>query len=131
MIGVEEETLPHKKTIINVEDISEERRLCYVGITRAQEKLYMTYCKNRKIYGKETPRNKSRFLFDLGKNDLFIEQDRTTFGHLTTEEAEEYKKSFLDYLLSQVNKTNKMYPGLPDDVLAAVKQVQKMLRNHD
>ena len=43
MIGVEEETLPHKKTITQGEDISEERRLCYVGITRAQEKLIMTY----------------------------------------------------------------------------------------
>lgn len=103
MIGVEEETLPHKKTIINGEDISEERRLCYVGITRAQEKLFMTYCKNRKLYGKETPRNRSRFLLDLGKSDLFIEQDRTTFGHLTTEEAEEYKKSFFSNLFDSLD----------------------------
>jgi DNA helicase-2/ATP-dependent DNA helicase PcrA len=104
MIGIEEETLPHKKTIIQGEDISEERRLCYVGITRAQEKLYMTYCKNRKIYGKETPRFKSRFLMDLKSSNLYLEQDRTTFGHLTEEEAKDYKKSFFSNLFESLDK---------------------------
>lgn len=103
MVGVEEETLPHKKTISQGEDISEERRLCYVGITRAQEKLIMTYCKQRKIYGKETPRHKSRFLFNLEKENMYIEQDRTTFGHLTEEEATDYKKSFFSNLLDSLD----------------------------
>lgn len=103
MIGVEEETLPHKKTISQGEDISEERRLCYVGITRAQEKLIMTYCKNRKIYGKETPRHPSRFLNDVRAFNLFIEQDRTQFGHLTKEEAESYKKNFFASLLANLD----------------------------
>lgn len=103
MIGVEEETLPHKKTISQGEDISEERRLCYVGITRAQEKLIMTYCKNRKIYGKETPRHPSRFLNDVRDSHLFIEQDRTQFGHLTKEEAESYKKNFFANLLANLD----------------------------
>lgn len=104
LVGVEEETLPHKKTITQGEDISEERRLCYVGITRAQEKLYMTYCKNRKIYGKETPRFKSRFLHDLKEANLYVEQDRTTFGHMTEEEATDYKKSFFSNLFDSLDK---------------------------
>lgn len=104
LVGIEEETLPHKKTIVQGEDISEERRLCYVGITRAQEKLYMTYCKNRKIYGKETPRFKSRFLNDLKNSNLFLEQDRTTFGHLTEEEATEYKKNFFSNLFDSIGE---------------------------
>lgn len=103
MVGVEEETLPHKKTITQGEDISEERRLCYVGITRAQEKLVMTYCKNRKIYGKDTPRAPSRFLNDLKGQNLFIEQDRTQFGHLSKEEAEVYKKNFFANLLANLD----------------------------
>lgn len=103
MVGVEEETLPHKKTISQGEDISEERRLCYVGITRAQEKLVMTYCKNRKIYGKETPRFPSRFLNDVKDLNLFVEQDRTQFGHLTKEEAETYKKNFFANLLANLD----------------------------
>ena len=92
LLGVEEETLPHKKSI-QENGISEELRLAYVGITRAKEELIMTYCKERKIYGKNIVRHKSRFLLDLPENS-FIEQDRTTFGHLTPEQAEDYKKDF-------------------------------------
>ena len=104
MVGIEEETLPHKKTIAQGEDISEERRLCYVGITRAQERLVMTYCKQRKLFGKDMPRFKSRFLNDLSDKNLFIEQDRTTFGHLTEEEATDYKKSFFSNLLGSLDE---------------------------
>jgi len=104
MVGIEEETLPHKKTISQGEDISEERRLCYVGITRAQERLVMTYCKQRKIFGKEAPRFKSRFINDLVGKNLFVEQDRTTFGHLTEEEATDYKKNFFSNLLGSLDE---------------------------
>ncbi len=104
LVGIEEETLPHKKTITMGEDISEERRLCYVGITRAQETLIMTYCKQRKIYGKDLPRSKSRFLNDLIDKNLFIEQDRTTFGHMSEEEAKDYKKSFFSNLLGSLGE---------------------------
>lgn len=99
LAGMEEESLPHKRTIAEGGDISEERRLCYVGITRAQEKIVMTYCKQRKIYGKETPRHKSRFVLDLEKEGFLVEQDRTTFGHLTKDEEKEYKKNFFAGLI--------------------------------
>ncbi|MEK6624142.1 MAG: UvrD-helicase domain-containing protein, partial [Bdellovibrionota bacterium] len=85
-VGAEEDLLPHKKTITEGTDLSEELRLCYVGITRARQKLILTYCKERTIYGKKIPRHKSRFL-EVLKPGLFIEQDRTTFGHLSPEEA--------------------------------------------
>ncbi len=107
MVGVEEESLPHKNTIKNGEDISEERRLCYVGITRAQENLIMTYCKERKIYGKETPRFVSRFINELDKEGFCVHQDRTTFGHMSEEEADDYKKGFFANLID----------GLDDDSL--------------
>ena len=102
LVGVEEETLPHKKSIAEGANLNEELRLCYVGMTRAKEELIMTYCKERKIYGKNIPRHKSRFLFELPK-DSFIEQDRTTFGHLTPEQAEDYKKSFFENLMSELD----------------------------
>jgi ATP-dependent DNA helicase Rep/DNA helicase-2/ATP-dependent DNA helicase PcrA len=93
LVGMEEESLPHKNVIKLGEDISEERRLCYVGITRAQQKLIMTYCKERKIYGKNLVRHKSRFLEEIDKEELFVHQDRTNFGHLASEEEiEQYKK---------------------------------------
>lgn len=99
--GMEEESLPHKRTIQENGDIGEERRLCYVGITRAEEKLIMTYCKQRKIYGTDTPRHKSRFLNEV--KDFYIEQDRSTFGHLTPDQAEEYKKDFFADLLASLD----------------------------
>jgi superfamily I DNA/RNA helicase len=103
LVGMEEELLPHKRTISLGEDISEERRLCYVGITRAQEELIMTYCKERMIYGKKMPRHKSRFLIgDEGKT-LCEEYDRTTFGHLSEDEAQEYKKSFFSNLFDSLD----------------------------
>jgi len=91
LIGMEEEILPHKRTISEGEDISEERRLAYVGVTRAREKLYMTFCKERKIYGRIVPRHPSRFLNEM--DPLYTNQDRTTFGHLSEEEKEEHIKS--------------------------------------
>ena len=102
LVGVEEETLPHKKSIAEGANLNEELRLCYVGMTRAKEELIMTYCKERKLYGKNIPRHKSRFLFELPK-DSYIEQDRTTFGHLTPEQAREYKKSFFENLMSELD----------------------------
>lgn len=101
-VGLEEEILPHKRTISQGEDISEERRLCYVGITRARNELYMTYCKERKIFGKDIPRHKSRFINDVS-NALYIEQDRTTFGHLSEDQVDKYKKDFFSGLIDSLN----------------------------
>ncbi|MFO0003406.1 MAG: 3'-5' exonuclease, partial [bacterium] len=62
LVGMEEELLPHKKTIAENSDINEERRLCYVGITRARKRLVMTHAKQRKLYGRDIPRHPSRFV---------------------------------------------------------------------
>ena len=72
LVGMEEELLPHKKTITMGEDISEERRLAYVGVTRAQEELIMTFCKERKIYGKNVARHRSRFINELEKKKISL-----------------------------------------------------------
>lgn len=104
LVGMEEELLPHKKTVKQGDDISEERRLCYVGITRAQKKLYMTYCKQRKLYGNLTPRHPSRFIHELEKENLLVVQDRTSFGHMSPDEAENYKKDFFQGLMSLLDE---------------------------
>ncbi len=101
LVGMEEETLPHKKSIIEGNDINEELRLCYVGVTRARKKLFMTYCKERQFYGKKVTRFKSRFITEIDKT-LYIEQDRTTFGHLSPEEAKTYKRQFFSNLMNKL-----------------------------
>ena len=75
MIGLEEELLPHARTLQpqatdvldadHAMDISEERRLCYVGITRAQRKLYLTRACTRVTRGRTVPRTPSRFLLEI------------------------------------------------------------------
>lgn len=101
MPGFEEEILPHKKTIVQGDDISEERRLCYVGITRARKRLVMSRCKERKIYNKMVPRHPSRFLNKL--SDLYNEQDRTTYGDMNEEEIESYKNDFFANLRNMID----------------------------
>ena len=65
LIGMEEELLPHKGMQGEAQNLEEERRLCYVGITRARELLYLTRASNRVKRGKNVPRTPSRFLEDL------------------------------------------------------------------
>ncbi|MEO6508952.1 MAG: 3'-5' exonuclease, partial [Patescibacteria group bacterium] len=60
--GVEEGILPHVRSIQDLFQLEEERRLFYVGITRAQNKLYITYTRRRFIFGRRNEARKSRFL---------------------------------------------------------------------
>ncbi len=65
LVGLEEGFLPHQKTIGEAIDVDEERRLCYVGITRAQRHLVLTGARQRKKYGQLQPRTPSRFLAEI------------------------------------------------------------------
>ena len=69
LIGMEEGILPHQNSI-DTEQIEEERRLAYVGITRAQQQLTFSYCAQRKKYGDVTSTEPSRFLTELPVDDL-------------------------------------------------------------
>jgi DNA helicase-2/ATP-dependent DNA helicase PcrA len=100
IIGMEEELLPHKNVIQGGGDIDEERRLAYVGITRAKERLVMTYARERKIYGKYLKRHLSRFV--TGHDDHFESLDRDNFSHMTEDEIEEHKSNFFNDLLQSL-----------------------------
>ena len=69
IIGMEEEILPHRNSI-EEDNIEEERRLCYVGITRAKQKLSLTYCAKRKQFGEMIDCAPSRFLDELPMEDI-------------------------------------------------------------
>ncbi|HMI77093.1 MAG TPA: DNA helicase Rep [Buchnera sp. (in: enterobacteria)] len=68
IIGMEEGILPHYSAI--ADNVDEERRLAYVGITRAKKELFFSYCKKRYQYGETLYPQPSRFLFELPQNDL-------------------------------------------------------------
>ncbi|MGO2146438.1 DNA helicase II [Halomonas sp.] len=63
--GVEEGLFPHKMSLEEPGRLEEERRLCYVGVTRAMQKLYLTHAETRRLHGKEVFPRPSRFLREL------------------------------------------------------------------
>ena len=69
LIGCEEGLFPHSRSLAE-DDVEEERRLCYVGLTRAQERLYLSYCRRRRFFGRETDElnRPSRFLGEIPKH---------------------------------------------------------------
>ncbi len=72
MVGMEEGLLPHQ-TSIDEDNIEEERRLAYVGITRAQQTLTMTYARSRRQFGETSATEISRFVEELPQDDLQYE----------------------------------------------------------
>ncbi len=75
LIGMEEGILPHQ-TSIDEDNVEEERRLAYVGITRAQQNLWFSLCKERRQFGELIHPEPSRFLLELPENDLQWERDK-------------------------------------------------------
>ncbi len=70
MVGMEEGLFPHSRSIMDKNELEEERRLCYVGMTRAKEKLFMTYSRKRLFFGQKTNNIVSRFLLELPEGIL-------------------------------------------------------------
>ena len=65
LVGMEQGLLPHNRTLNDPLEIEEERRLCYVGVTRAQEQLFLTYARERRLWGTREPAVSSQFLMEL------------------------------------------------------------------
>lgn len=91
IIGMEEEILPHR-TSIEEDDVEEERRLTYVGITRAQRSLVFTMANSRKRYGEKVDCDESRFLRELPPEDLIWTSEKTK---VDPKERKERKKAHM------------------------------------
>jgi DNA helicase-2/ATP-dependent DNA helicase PcrA len=77
-VGVEEKLFPHSLSADDPQRLEEERRLCYVGMTRAMEQLYLTYAETRRLYGSESYPLPSRFLREIPGE--LLEEVRATSG---------------------------------------------------
>jgi ATP-dependent DNA helicase Rep len=75
LVGMEEGLLPHQSSI-DENNVEEERRLAYVGITRARKELTFTLCRERRQYGETIRPEPSRFLMELPQDDLKWETER-------------------------------------------------------
>ncbi len=65
LVGMEEGLFPSQQSVDDPSRLEEERRLCYVGMTRAMQRLYITYAESRRLYGRETYPRQSRFLAEI------------------------------------------------------------------
>jgi DNA helicase-2/ATP-dependent DNA helicase PcrA len=72
--GMEDGLFPHQRSIADPKGLEEERRLCYVGITRAMQTLYVTYAEQRRLHGMDTFSQPSRFVAEIP--DQYIEEIR-------------------------------------------------------
>lgn len=77
LLGLEEGLFPHKMSASDPDRLEEERRLCYVGMTRAMKKLYLSYTETRRLYGQEVYQRPSRFLEEVPEKYL----DSIRMGH--------------------------------------------------
>jgi len=98
LIGMEENILPHQNSI-ETDNIEEERRLAYVGITRAQRSLTFSYCTHRKRYGEIAECEPSRFLSELPEADL----EWTNKKQLAPEVIKERGKASLAHLKTMLS----------------------------
>lgn len=89
MIGLEESIMPHSRALYDQSEMEEERRLCYVGMTRAREELFMLYASSRTLYGTSQHNTPSRFLSEIAAEHVQEETIMPSFGRVNYDTFEE------------------------------------------
>ena len=85
IIGLEEGIFPSLRSIMeHDDDVEEERRLAYVGITRAEQKLFLTNAYSRLLYGRTQTNRPSRFILEIGE-ELFDSNQQKSYGSTSRE----------------------------------------------
>lgn len=100
VIGMEEGLFPHSNSMESSDELEEERRLCYVAITRAKKKLYIVNARSRMLYGRVSSNIPSRFISEMGE-DVLDEIKKDT-SNLTNKKIDKEK---------MFNEDNDLYPG--------------------
>lgn len=90
LIGMEEGIFPHSRSMMDEEEMEEERRLAYVGITRAEQELYLTHAQMRTLYGRTSMNPMSRFISEIPENllDGMKEEVPPVFGGFSGRKAQ-------------------------------------------
>ena len=99
LVGLEEGLLPHARSFMSPEDLEEERRLCYVGITRAKQKLFISYATMRYAFGSSAQNLPSRFLREISPS-LFSKESSFLHQNKNSSERSIVSDDFLDQILS-------------------------------
>ena len=97
IIGLEEGLFPHINSLLNSNELEEERRLCYVAITRAKEKLYIVNARNRVLFGTDTANVPSRFIKEINQDLLDKKFEEKEVEEKVDVEEKFYKNEEVDY----------------------------------
>ena len=101
IIGLEEGILPHSRSLLSSAEMEEERRLMYVGLTRAKEKIYLLFTRQRTLFGSTQMNSPSRFLEDipekLVKKNSYRESEQKIFEKLLERNTKTKIKPVLDF----------------------------------
>ena len=124
LIGLEEGIFPSSKAMLDHKELAEERRLCYVGITRAKEKLNITLSGRRTVYGKSTPSIASRFIKEIPdelaeKNIEELRRETSSYEGKSIS-FDEFGNSKINYINSDQKFENKFVSA--DKFLESLKQ---------
>jgi DNA helicase-2/ATP-dependent DNA helicase PcrA len=111
MVGMEEGLFPHKMSMDNLAGLEEERRLCYVGITRAKSKLYMSYAESRRMHGDVNLCRPSRFIKEIPKELVEEIRLKTTINRTGMASHRNGSSSSRGFGQECRNPTNRDIPG--------------------
>lgn len=123
IIGMEEEIFPNTNRLMTEAELEEERRIAYVAITRAKNRLFMSVAKQRLLYGHIFYNEPSRFLLEaIGAKDL------SSFDDTTVET--EYEKKYLNYRNNKYNNRNNYYQKQQNNLIDAKKETKSEEENN-
>ncbi|HOB25775.1 MAG TPA: UvrD-helicase domain-containing protein [Bacilli bacterium] len=93
LVGMEEGIFPHSNALLESDGLEEERRLCYVGITRAKEMLFITNAKRRMLYGHQTQNMPSRFIAEI--SDEYLDKENDVKDNIFDEKTIDSSKMYI------------------------------------
>ena len=136
LIGMEDGIFPHQNAFLEQDGLEEERRLCYVGITRAKEGLFISNAKRRMLYGKETMNPPSRFIKEIDESLLDIanpSMQENTFKKedmFTNEDVNYNKGDIVNHLLYGKGVVIDVVGDFVSIAFAKNYGVKKIMKNH-
>jgi DNA helicase-2/ATP-dependent DNA helicase PcrA len=138
IVGLEEGLFPYMNALLNESELEEERRLCYVAITRAKEKLYLVNARSRMLFGEDTSNVPSRFINEINQ-DLLDKQfeDKENVAKINLEEKfykdDEIDYNIGDFVYHEVFGQGKVIDITNDIMSIAFKHpygIKKLMKNH-
>lgn len=120
LAGMEDGLLPHARSLTDIQQMEEERRLCYVGITRAKSKLYLTYCRSRMQYGVPSQAVTSRFVYDIPDELIEMQTEKKRYNYNQNSYKNGYKNNQNYSSNTEPKVTSHRRVVVDDDILEGV-----------